>query len=497
MSDEIYVNTGGTFQQPFNDRQPSNAQQPYIANAQQPYIANAQSPFTYQNRSPGTYRNPTNAQSPYIANAQQPYPYIANSQTPYIANAQQPYPYIANGQNPYQASARQPFTYRSPVNGQQPYIANARQPGTYNARYPANAQQPYIANARQPSTYQNRATPNAQQPSNGQQPFTYNARYPAAYRHPFTYNARTPSSSQTPVIYDVFGGAQSPSHNIETTTDVSSPMAPYSQPATFNHSTVGMNSSNWWGSNSPHMKNSPHSWFSPTNPNYPSNPMASSAPFGLSNYAWQTSQTQNFSYSHGQCWAYFEIGFRTDETATHPNGHIRYTYAGGNSTAMADVYGLNNGKIILPLTQFNSNGIVDDTWSIDIKYTVQSQVETGGTSENRHPGSSYAYTTTYTAGTYYNIYSGSTSAGALNGTKHSGRQFMWMAVSSANNHEQQGVVAASGLVFTIRASKSGQTTYYTHFLVDQSSGSIGYGGGFAQGGTSINLRSVYGQAMAR
>ena len=34
MSDEIYVNTGGTFQQPFNDRQPSNAQQPYIANAQ-------------------------------------------------------------------------------------------------------------------------------------------------------------------------------------------------------------------------------------------------------------------------------------------------------------------------------------------------------------------------------------------------------------------------------------------------------------------------------
>lgn len=497
MSDEIYVNTGGTFQQPFNDRQPSNAQQPYIANGQQPYIANAQSPFTYQNRAPNTYRNPTNAQSPYIANAQQPYPYIANARQPYIANAQQPYPYIANGQNPYQASARQPFTYRNPVNGQQPYIANARQPSTYNNRYPADAQQPYIANARSPFTYQNRATPNAQQPSNGQSPFTYNARYPAIYRHPFTYSNRTPASSQTPVIYDVFGGAQSPSHNIETTTDVSGTMAPYSQPATFNHSTVGMNSSNWWGSNSPHMKNSPHSWFSPTNPNYPNNPMASSAPAALSNYAWQTTQYQNFSYSHGQCWAYFEIGFRTNETATHPNGHIRYTYAGGNSTAMANVYGLNNGKIILPLTQFNSNGIIDDTWTIDVKYTVQTQVETGGTSENRTPATSY-YGTSYTAGTYYNINSGSTTAGALNGTTHSGRQFMWMAVSSSNNNEQQGVVAASGLVFTIRASKTGQTTYYTHFLVDQSSGSIAYGGaGGPVGGTSINLRSVYGQVMAR
>jgi hypothetical protein len=492
MSDEIYVNTGGTFQQPFNDRQPSNAQQPYIANGQQPYIANAQQPFTYQNRQPAIYQNPTNAQQPYIANAQAPYPYIANSQTPYIANAQQPYPYIANGQNPYQASARQPFTYRNPVNAQQPYIANARQPNTYQNRQPSSSQTPYQANARQPFTYQARATANARQPSNGQSPFTYQNRQPSTYQHPFTYNNTTPASAQVPVIYDVFGGAQTPSTNIETTTDVSGPMAPFMGPA-FNHSTVGMSSSNWWGSNSPQMKNNPAPYFSPSNPNSPSNPLYAGS--GLANYRWDTSQVQNFQYSHGQCWAYFELGFYTSDSATHPNGHIRMSYAGGNSTAMATVYGLSNGRIALPLTQFNSNGIVDDTWSIDVKYTVQSQSASGGTSETRHPGTSYLYSTTYTAGTYYNIYSGSTSAGALNGTAHSGRQFMWMATSASNIHQQSAVTAASGLIFTIRASKSGQTTYYTHFLVEQSSGAID--AGLHPAGSSIYLRSVYGQQTAK
>ena len=493
MSDEIYVNTGGTFQQPFNDRQPSNAQQPYIANAQNPYIANAQQPFTYQNRQPGTYQNPTDAQQPYIANAQQPYPYIANSQTPYIANAQEPYPYIANGQNPYQASARQPFTYRSPVNAQQPYIANARQPNTYQNRQPSSSQTPYQANARQPFTYQARATVNAQQPSNGQSPFTYQNRQPSTYQHPFTYNNNTPASAQVPVIYDVFGGAQTPSTNIETTTDVSGPMAPFTNNPSFTHSTVGMNSSNWWGSNSPQMKNNPAPYFSPSNPNSPSNPLYTG---GLANYAWQTGQIQNFNYSHGQCWAYFELGFSTSDSATHPNGHILMSYAGGNSTAMATVYGLSNGRIALPLTQFNSNGIVDDTWSIDVKYTVQNQSANGGTNETRTPTTTSYGTALYAAGTYYNIYSGSTSAGALNGTAHSGRQFMWMATSSSNYNQQTATTAASGLIFTLRASKSGQTTYYTHFIVEQSSASIDYGG-MHPGGSSVYLRSTYGQNQGK
>ena len=109
MSDEIYINTGTTIQQPFNQRNPAQGTTPTTAQrtAQQPAIA--QQPGTYSNRSPFTYRHPANGQQPYIANAQQPYPYIANAQNPYPANAQQPYPYIANSQSPY--SYNQPSTY--------------------------------------------------------------------------------------------------------------------------------------------------------------------------------------------------------------------------------------------------------------------------------------------------------------------------------------------------------------------------------------------------
>jgi len=191
MSDEIYINTGTSFQQPFNQRNPAQGTQPATAQrvAQQPAIA--QQPATYQNRSPFTYRNPANSQQPYIANAQQPYPYIANAQNPYIANAQQPYPYIANArqpypyianaQTPYIANAQQPYPYiadaRQPyiANGQQPYpyIADARQPYIANGQQPypyiANGQQPYIANAQQPYPY----IANAQQPYNHGQPSTY------------------------------------------------------------------------------------------------------------------------------------------------------------------------------------------------------------------------------------------------------------------------------------------------------------------------------------
>ena len=367
MSDEIYVNTGGTLQQPFNDRSPENAQQPYIANGQQPYIANSQTPFTYSHRHPFTYRNPTNAQQPYIANAQQPYPYIANARQPYIANAQQPYPYIANAQQPYIANAQQPYPFTYTANAQQPYIANARQPFTYNARYPAgyrnpvSAQQPFTYSARQPAGYRN--------PVSAQQPYIANGQNPFTYRNPFTYNAQTPASSQNPVIYDVFGGGSSSTANIESTQDVG--QAPFTLK---NNAAVGMSPTEWWGANSPHMLNNPNSAFAPGSPLYPTNPLAS----GLGHYQWQTVQAQAFSYSHGQCWCQFSIGFST-------LGYIFYEYAGGNSTAYANYYGWTPNRIKLVLTEFNNNNIIDDTWTFHVKYTVQSQNKTGGTSETRTP----------------------------------------------------------------------------------------------------------------
>ena len=463
MSDEIYVNTGTTIQQPFNDRQPSNAQQPYIANAQQPYIANSQTPFTYSNRNPALYRNPTNNQTPYIANAQQPYPYIANARQPYIANGQQPYPYIANAQNPYQASAQQPYPFTYTANSQTPYIANSQAPFTYQNRQPSSSQTPYIANSQTPFTYQARATPDAQQPSNGQTPFTYDNRQPAIYQHPFTYNSSTPAVGTTPVTYDVFGGGSSSTANIETTSDFGPSNAPF---MTVSNTTVGMSSNEWWGSNSPHMTTNPNSAFAPGNPNYPANPLASG--FGNA-YQWQTTQIQNFSYSHGQCFAQFILGYSTTQNAVY------YQYAGGNSTAYANYYGWSPYYIYLPLTEINNNNIIDSTWNIDIKYTVQSQTASVGTSDTKTPAS-VSGSSARTAGTYYSIWNTSSSNSI---------QFMWMAASSSNYNQQTGSTTANGLIFTIRASKTGQTTYYTHFICSNSGAINGHI-------SEIYLRSTYG-----
>lgn len=212
MADEIYVNIGTTFQQPYQGTAPANGRTPVTARQPRQAIANAQNPFTYANQQPSIYQNPVNAQSPYIANAQQPYPYIVNANYPYIANQQQPYPYIANSQSPYIANARQPSTYarqgRTPFTysrqgrypatyqhqipstyerqGQMPYTRQEsyQNPFTYATQgrspYPANAQQPYEYQANRQTTYQH----TARQPA----PYIVNhqnvAQQPASYRHP-------------------------------------------------------------------------------------------------------------------------------------------------------------------------------------------------------------------------------------------------------------------------------------------------------------------------
>ena len=259
MSDEIYVNTGTSFQQPFNQRSPlivntpvtaqrvaqaaTNTQQPYpyIANAQTTYQASAQQPYPYIANRTISYPYIANAQTPYIANNQTPFPYIANGQQPYIAAAQQPYPYTANqpttyarqGQTPFTYINQQPTTYARQGQTPYPYIANTQQPYPYIANQPttypyiASGQQPYIASAQQPYPYtanaQTTYTANAQQPypytanaqttytANAQQPYPYTANQPTTYarqgRSPFTYQARTPFISsyarqgQTPFTY--------------------------------------------------------------------------------------------------------------------------------------------------------------------------------------------------------------------------------------------------------------------------------------------------------
>ena len=59
MSEEIYINNGTSFQQPYIARNTVNSQTPVIGQtpSQQPTVG--RSPFTYQERAPSTYRNPT------------------------------------------------------------------------------------------------------------------------------------------------------------------------------------------------------------------------------------------------------------------------------------------------------------------------------------------------------------------------------------------------------------------------------------------------------
>jgi hypothetical protein len=167
MSEEIFVNTGTSFQQPYIARQPASGRTPAIGTVEARTPTNVQTPFTYSNRTPFTYRNPVNGQQPYIAQGRQPGTYARQGQTPITyrnpVNGQQPY--IAQGRQPgtYARQGQTPFTYRNPVNGQTPYIANGQQPGTYARQgqtpypYIANSQTPYIANSQTPFTYSARS----------------------------------------------------------------------------------------------------------------------------------------------------------------------------------------------------------------------------------------------------------------------------------------------------------------------------------------------------
>ena len=214
MSDEIYVNIGTTFQQPYQAQQPAIGQQPANVQMTRQAIASAQTPFTYQNRQPSTYRNPVNSQTPYIADAQQPYRHPVNANYPFIANAQTPYPYIANAQQPYIGQARQPSTYqnqgRSPFTyarqGQTPVIYQARSPFTYNSRQPViyqvTYQHPTTYQARQPAIYRNPVGYRVPYIANAQ----YTAQQPASKQIPYIANRQTPyeASAQQTNTY-IFG----------------------------------------------------------------------------------------------------------------------------------------------------------------------------------------------------------------------------------------------------------------------------------------------------
>tara|TARA_B100000287_G_scaffold418663_1_gene455938 strand:+ start:499 stop:1965 length:1467 start_codon:yes stop_codon:yes gene_type:complete len=136
MADEIYINTGSTFQQPYQGQVPANGQEPNIRSISGTYPANAQSPFTYQNRTPFTYQDQKQARQPVIYDHRSPFTYNRDGQSPFTYQ----HPYIANARQPFTYQVQSPFTYNR--QGQSPFTYQNRQPVIYS--YQANAQQPNI-----------------------------------------------------------------------------------------------------------------------------------------------------------------------------------------------------------------------------------------------------------------------------------------------------------------------------------------------------------------
>jgi len=238
MSDEIYVNIGTSFQQPYQGQGLAQGRTPVIAQYIARKPANAQTPFTYQSRQPANARQPASAQTPYIASRQTPSIVQANANYPYNASAQQAYPYIASAQTStdntgrlpliYSNQGRTPFTYAR--QGQTPYSATGRLPSTYETQgqtpysfqqsyqqtYTRQGQQPYSFNdtGQQPSTYARQGREPYSFQQTYQVPTIYTAQVStnsqAIYQHPTTYQHqaqityRHPTNSQstfqTPVI---------------------------------------------------------------------------------------------------------------------------------------------------------------------------------------------------------------------------------------------------------------------------------------------------------
>ena len=187
MSEEIFVNTGTSFQQPYIARQPTIGTAPTIGTVPARQPADTQTPFTYQNRSPFTYRNPVSNQTPFTYQNRTPTTYERQGQTPFTYDNRQPGTYERQGQTPFTYQNRTSTTYAR--QGQTPFTYQARTPSIY--QHVTTQQTPFIGQARQPNIYQH--------VTSQQTPFIGQARQPAIYQHvttqqtPFTFDIRSPS----------------------------------------------------------------------------------------------------------------------------------------------------------------------------------------------------------------------------------------------------------------------------------------------------------------
>lgn len=221
MSNETYINTGTSFQQPFNDRRP--VQQSYQYNNQESKRRPVQQSYQYNNVE--TRRRPSRVQVNAVEDRrrsiQQTYQYsnveskrrpvqqdyTYHNQIPRRRPVQQPYSY----HNRIQQNTRQTYTYHNRVTRRRP----VQQTYQYHNRVQQDTQQPYQYHnrvtrqrpARQPYTYHNRIQ------ADSQQPYTYHNRVPTNTQQVYVYHNRTQENTQQPYQYNNVESRQRPVRN--------------------------------------------------------------------------------------------------------------------------------------------------------------------------------------------------------------------------------------------------------------------------------------------
>ena len=418
MSDDIFIKQDQVLgQQPYIARVPKNAQEPNIRQTQQPNNRTAQQPSTYQHRTPTTAQQPRDQQEPNIRDARQPGTYQHRSPLTYQHRSPSTYdhrsPFTYDHRSPATYQHRSPSTYRDPRTYQNPSTYNHRSPSTY--RDPVAYRNPFTYQHRSPFTYDHRSPFTYQHRSpftyDHRSPSTYNNRQPVDYNHrsPFTYTIQTPTITQSPVIYDAIDG--------DSTGPSSTPQ--------------GFSAPNW------------------VTGVHTQRPEGQSA---------QSFSNMSFDYQKSSS----TIPYSTYGNNTSEQGSVHMFYNGGGNNAYATLY-FNQVSIGSNISGYPTGVTpgVDDTWAVDVKYSVSAQGANydGFTAADSQGGG-------FTSGTYYSVYTGSSSAGSYNGT-NTNRAFGWRADTGTPQMQQPRTAqcTAYGLEFTLRLSKSGQTSIFTTYSV--------------------------------
>ena len=418
MSDDIFIKQDQVLgQQPYIARVPKNAQEPNIRQTQQPNNRTAQQPSTYQHRTPATAQQPRDQQEPNIRDARQPGTYQHRSPLTYQHRSPSTYdhrsPFTYDHRSPATYQHRSPSTYRDPRSYRNPSTYDHRSPSTY--RDPVSYRNPFTYQHRSPLTYNHRSPFTYQHRSpftyQHRSPSTYNNRQPVDYNHrsPFTYTIQTPTITQTPMIFDAIDG--------DSTGPTSTPQG-FSAP----------------------------NWVTATHTQRPEGQAA------------QSFSNMSFDYQKSSS----TIPYSTYGNTTNEQGSVHMFYNGGGNNAYAVLY-FNQVSIGSNISGYPSGVTpgVDDTWAVDVKYSVSAQGAnySGFTAAQSQGGG-------FTSGTYYSVYTGSSSAGSYNGT-NTNRAFGWRADTGTPQQGQPRTAncTATGLEFTIRLSKSGQTSIFTTYTV--------------------------------